>query len=66
MANNISTCLPAGHKNLAGGQTRNRNSMENQNENINPLVSAFGKEKCWINWSMEVRDGKPDKIPYSN
>lgn len=36
--------------------------MENENI-INPLVSEFGEQKCWINWKLEEKDGKPDKIP---
>lgn len=37
--------------------------MKNKNENINPLVLAFGEKECWINWNKEMKDGKPDKIP---
>lgn len=37
--------------------------MQNQNEQINPLVSLFGEQKCWINWKLEEKDGKLDKIP---
>lgn len=34
-----------------------------QNKNINPLIKAYEKEKCWINWKLEEKDGKFDKIP---
>jgi len=37
--------------------------MEDQNKRINILVSAFGKEKLWINWQLEEKEGKLDKIP---
>src|SRR3989344_4110917 len=37
--------------------------MENLNKHINPLAQAFGEEKCWINWKLEEKDGKLDKIP---
>lgn len=34
-----------------------------QNKNTNPLIQAFENEKCWINWKLEEKDGKLDKIP---
>lgn len=32
---------------------------------MNPLVKKFGKEKIWLTWKLQVRNGKPTKVPYS-
>ncbi len=32
---------------------------------MNPLVKKFGKEKRWLTWKLQIRNGKQTKIPYS-
>ena len=37
--------------------------MENQNVGKETLASVFREKRCWVNWKLEERDGKLDKVP---
>ena len=32
----------------------------------NPIIDSFGKEKRWVNWRYETKDGKRTKVPYGS
>ncbi len=31
---------------------------------MNNLIKKYGKEKIWVNWKLEKKDGRPTKVPY--